>query len=58
MHFLTPHTLGTNLRRLSQGTVVGLPDGGVGGFIGVYATIISAVNVINNGNVINQIAVI
>ena len=27
MYFLTPHTLGTNLRRLSQGTVVGLPDG-------------------------------
>ena len=33
-------------------------DGGVCGFSGVYATIISAVNVINNGNVINQIAVI
>ena len=33
-------------------------DGGVGGVIGVYARSVSAVNIINNGNVINQIAVI
>ena len=33
-------------------------DGEVCGFIGVYATIISAVNMINNGIVIHQIAVI
>ena len=33
-------------------------DGGVGGVVGVGATNISAVKIINNGGVINQITVI